>query len=142
MAANPDVQTKIMTEVDRVYEEATRRLSNHDTDADVRAGAEEVIGDLWVSATDVVRTKNRKEWEYICRTTGRTDGAVKVVTKVATKVEVGDDWVNGSVEWVTVLLKKSGRAGKIEVFRCLEALLRRYEFVERRAYTLFRLLTI
>ena len=111
--------------VDRVYDEAVRRLSNHDTDADVRAGAEEVIGDLWVSATDVLKTKSRKEWEYICRTTGRTDGAVKVVTKVATKVEIGDEWVNGGVEWVTVLLKKSGRTGKIEVFNCLHALIRR-----------------
>ena len=79
-----------------------------------------------MSATDVLKTKSRKEWEYICRTTGRTDGAVKVVTKVATKVEIGDEWVNGGVEWVTVLLKKSGRTGKIEVFNCLDALIRRY----------------
>ncbi|KAI0638875.1 ARM repeat-containing protein [Trametes polyzona] len=111
---------------DRVYEEAVRRLSNHDTDAEVRACAEDCIGDLWISATDVVKTKDRKEWEYICRTTGRTDGAVKVVTRVATKVEMDDAWVNGSVEWVTVILRKSGRAGKIEAFNCLDALLRRY----------------
>ncbi|TBU30790.1 TIP120-domain-containing protein [Dichomitus squalens] len=115
--------------VDRVYDEAVKRLSNHDTDADVRAGAEEVIGDLWVSATDVLKTKNRKEWEYICRTSGRTDGAVRVVTKVATKVEIGDDWVNGGVEWVTVLLKKSGRSGKIDVFNCLGSLLKKYNTI-------------
>ena len=112
--------------VERVYEEAVKRLSNHDTDAEVRACAEECIGDLWISATDILKTKNRKEWEYICRTTGRTDGAVKVVTRVATKVEIGDDWVNGGVEWITILLKKSGRVGKIEIFNCLDALLRRY----------------
>lgn len=112
--------------VDRVYDEAVRRLSNHDTDAEVRSCAEEAIGDLWISATDVVKTKNRKEWEYICRTTGRTDGAVKVVTEVATKVEMDDAWVNGSVEWVSTLLKKSGRTGKVEAFNCLDALLRRY----------------
>ncbi|KAI0757560.1 TIP120-domain-containing protein [Daedaleopsis nitida] len=111
---------------ERVYEEAVKRLGNHDTDAEVRACAEECIGDLWVSATDIMKTKNRKEWEFICRTTGRTDGAVKVVSRVATKVEIGDDWVNGAVEWVTILLKKSGRIGKVEVFNCLDALLRRY----------------
>ncbi|KAI0358837.1 ARM repeat-containing protein [Trametes cingulata] len=115
--------------VDRVYEEAVRRLSNHDTDADVRACAEDCIGDLWISATDVMKTKDRKEWEYICRTTGRTDGAVKVVTQVATKVEIDDAWVNGSVEWVTTLLRKSGRIGKIETFNCLGSLLRRYSQV-------------
>ncbi|EIW65195.1 ARM repeat-containing protein [Trametes versicolor FP-101664 SS1] len=115
--------------VDRVYDEAVRRLSNHDTDAEVRSCAEESIGDLWISATDVVKTKNRKEWEYICRTTGRTDGAVKVVTEVATKVEMDDAWVNGSVEWVSTLLKKSGRTGKVEAFNCLDALLRRYSAI-------------
>ncbi|KAH9850563.1 ARM repeat-containing protein [Lenzites betulinus] len=115
--------------VDRVYDEAVRRLSNHDTDAEVRACAEDCIGDLWVSATDIVKTKNRKEWEYICRTTGRTDGAIKVVTSVATKVEMDDAWVNGSVEWITILLRKSGRTGKIEAFNCLDALLKRYSVI-------------
>ena len=117
--------------VDRVYDEAVKRLSNHDTDAEVRVCAEDCIGEPLISATDVVKTKNRKEWEYICRTTGRTDGAVKVVTRVATNVEVGDEWVSGGVEWVTVLLKKSGRVGKVEVFNCLDALLRRYVWTSR-----------
>ncbi|OBZ78570.1 Cullin-associated NEDD8-dissociated protein 1 [Grifola frondosa] len=112
--------------VDRVYDEAVARLSNHDTDADVRTCAEDCIGDLWASATDVMRGKNRKEWESMCRTTGRTDGAVKVVTRVAKEVEIGDDWVNGCVAWVLVLLKKSGKSGKSEMFSCLDALLRRY----------------
>ncbi|KAI0325025.1 ARM repeat-containing protein [Cubamyces sp. BRFM 1775] len=112
--------------VDRVYDEAVRRLSNHDTDAEVRSCAEECIGDLWISATDVMKTKSRKEWEFICRTTGRTDGAIKVVTKVATKVDIDDAWVNGCIDWVMTLLRKSGRGGKIEAFNCLDALLRRY----------------
>ncbi|KAH9939018.1 ARM repeat-containing protein [Epithele typhae] len=112
--------------IDRVYDEALKRLSHHDTDAEVRACAEECIGDLWIAATEAMKAKSRKEWEFICRSTGRTDGAVAVVTKVSTKVEVGDDWVNGAVEWTTTLLKKSGRAGKVEAFNCLEALLRRY----------------
>lgn len=111
--------------VERVYNEAVSRLSNHDTDADVRACAEVVIGDLWISAFDVVKVKNRKEWEAMCRTSGRTEGAVQVITRVAQEVDIGDDWVNGSVDWILALLKKSGRAGKNDVFLCLDALLKR-----------------
>ena len=111
--------------IDRVYAEAVQRLSNHDTDAEVRGCAEEVIGDLWICATDIVRTKDRKEWDAMCRSSGRIDGAVRVVTRVAREVEIGDDWVNGSVDWVLTLLKRSGRAGKIDVFLCLDALVRR-----------------
>ncbi|KAL4244143.1 CAND family protein [Abortiporus biennis] len=112
--------------VEAVYEEAVKRLSNHDTDAEVRSCAEETIGDLWISATDVVKTKNRKEWEQMCRNTGRTEGAVKVITRVAKEVDIGDDWVNGCIEWVLGLLRKGGRAGKSDLFSCLDALLRRY----------------
>lgn len=111
--------------VERVYAEAVNRLSNHDTDAEVRACAEEAIGDLWICATDIVKTKDRKEWEAMCRSSGRIDGAVKVVTRVAREVEIGDDWVNGCVEWILTLLKRSGRAGKNDVFSCLDALLKR-----------------
>jgi cullin-associated NEDD8-dissociated protein 1 len=110
---------------DKVYDEALNRLSKHDTDAEVRSCAEDVVGDLWVFAPEVVKTKGRKEWEAICRTTGRTDGAVKVVTKVAKESDIGDDWVNGSIEWILTLLKKGGRAGKPDAFICLEALLRK-----------------
>ena len=112
--------------VEFVYNEAFHRLSSHDTDAEVRACAEEVIGDLWISATDVAKTKNKKEWEAMCRTTGRSEGAVKVIMRVAREVEIGDDWVNGCVEWVLILLRKTGRSGKSDVFSCLDALLRRY----------------
>lgn len=112
--------------IDKVYNEATARLSNHDTDTEVRACAEACIGDLWICATDLVKNKNRKEWEAMCRTTGRTDGAVQVVTRVAKEVEIGDDWVNGCVQWLLILLRKSGRVGKSDMFTCLDALLRRY----------------
>ena len=111
--------------VGKVYDEAVARLVNHDTDAEVRACAEQVIGDLWICATDIVRDKNGREWEAICRATARTEGAVDVVARVALKAEVGDQWVNGCVEWVLGLLKKSGRTGKSDVFACLDALLRR-----------------
>lgn len=112
--------------VDRVYNEAVARLSNHDTDAEVRSCAEKTVGDLWISATDVLKTKDRKEWEAICRTSGRVDGSVEVVTRVALEVEIDDGWVNGCVAWVLTLLKRAGRTGKSDLFLCLDALLRRY----------------
>jgi cullin-associated NEDD8-dissociated protein 1 len=111
-----------------VYEQAVAKLTAHDTDAEVRACAEDCIADLWVCATDIVRSKSGREWECICRTAGKTDGAVKVVTKVAKEVHVGDVWVNGCVDWLIGLLKKSGRAGKPEVFVALDVLLRRYVY--------------
>lgn len=111
---------------DRVYDEAAVRLGKNDTDAEVRSCAEDTIADLWICATDVARSKNRKEWESICRTAGNTDGAVKVVTKVAKEVHISDQWVNGCVEWLMVLMRKSGRSGKSDVFNALETLLRRY----------------
>jgi cullin-associated NEDD8-dissociated protein 1 len=110
---------------DKVYDEALRRLRNHDTDGEVRAGAEQVLGDLWIFTPEVSKTHDRKDWEAICRTTGRTDGAVQVVTRVAQDGDVSVDWVNDAVQWILVLLKKGGRAGKHDAFICLEALIRR-----------------
>ncbi|KAG6910631.1 hypothetical protein DXG01_009140 [Tephrocybe rancida] len=112
--------------VDAVYEQAVSKLSNHDTDAEVRECAEDCVANLWIGATDVVRTKGGKEWESICRPTGKTDGAVKVVTKVAKEVSVGDIWVNGVVEWLLNLLKKAGRQGKPEIFLALDVSLNSY----------------
>lgn len=114
--------------VDEVYKQALAKLSNHDTDAEVRATAEDCIGDLWIAAPDVMRSKDRKEWEYICRTSGKTEGAVKVVTKVASAAPVDDVWVNGVTQWLIGLLQKSGKAGKADVFGALEVLVRRYVF--------------
>jgi len=105
-----------------VYAEAVARLTNHDTDTEVRSTAEDVIADLWICATDSVRTKDRKEWEAICRSTGNTDGGVKVITKVAREVVIDDNWVNGCNEWLLGLLKKNGRNGKLEVFVALSVL--------------------
>jgi cullin-associated NEDD8-dissociated protein 1 len=111
-----------------VYEQALARLSAHDTDAEVRVCAETIIGDLWVCATDVVRGRDRREWEAICRAGAKTEGAVKVVTRVAKEVPgaLGDTWVNGCVEWAMGLLKRGGRTGKMEVFQGLDVLLRSY----------------
>lgn len=110
---------------ERVYDEALQRLSTHDTDAEVRSCAEDCVADLWICATDMMRLKGGKEWQAICRTTGNTAGAVKVVTKVARDVDIGDQWVNSCLEWIMVLLKKSGRGGKPEVFTALDTLLKR-----------------
>lgn len=109
---------------ERLYEQAFSRLNSHETDADVRAAAEDVTGDLWVAAPDVVRKQGGKEWELICRSTGKTDNGVRVITKVAKGVVISDEWVNTSIGWVTGLLKKSGRQGKVDIFLALIALLR------------------
>ena len=112
-----------------LYDQALNRLSNHDTDAEVRACAEDCVADIWICATSVAQSKDQREWEYICRNTGKTDGAVKVITKVAKGVKISDSWVNGCVAYLLGLLKKSGRVGKVEVFGALEVLLRRYVFI-------------
>ncbi|KIJ68853.1 hypothetical protein HYDPIDRAFT_82664 [Hydnomerulius pinastri MD-312] len=112
---------------DRVYDEAFQRLSTHDTDAEVRTCAEDCVADLWICASDVVKMKGGKEWQAICRTTGNTAGAVKVVTKVARDVEISDQWVNSCMEWVMVLMRKTGRGGKPEIFSALDTLLKRYQ---------------
>ncbi|KAJ7646186.1 armadillo-type protein [Mycena rosella] len=114
-----------------VYAQAVARLAAHDTDAEVRACAETCVGDLWVCATDVVRTHDRREWEALCRAGAKSDGAVKVVTRVAREVPgaLGDAWVNGCVEWAMGLLKRGGRTGKMEVFQSLDVLLRSYTAV-------------
>ncbi|KAJ3996104.1 armadillo-type protein [Lentinula boryana] len=109
-----------------IYDQAVARLTTHDTDAEVRGCAEECIGDLWICATDIVRGKNGKEWEYICRQTGKVDGAVKVVIKVARDVDIGDAWVNGCMDWILGLLKKSGRPGKNDIFVAFDVLIRSY----------------
>ncbi|GLB36748.1 putative TATA-binding protein interacting (TIP20) [Lyophyllum shimeji] len=111
---------------DSVYEQAVSKLSSHDTDAEVRACAEDCVADLWICAAETVRSKGGKEWESICRPTGKTDGAVRVVTKVAEAVTISDTWVNGCVDWLLNLLKKSGRQGKQEIFVALDVLLRSY----------------
>lgn len=108
--------------VESVYQETLKRLGNHETDGEVRMRAEEIVGDLWVCATDVVKAKDGREWTFICRTTGRVDNAVKVVSRVAQEVETGLAWVNGCIEWAIGMLRKSGRAGKVEIFECLATL--------------------
>ncbi|PFH48269.1 hypothetical protein AMATHDRAFT_65821 [Amanita thiersii Skay4041] len=110
---------------EELYQLALARLSVHDTDPEVRTAAEECTADLWICATDIMRGKG-KEWEYICRTSGHTEGAVKVVMKVAKEVSVGDAWVNGCVSWLLILVRTGSKAGKADVFAALEVMLRSY----------------
>jgi len=111
-----------------LYDQALNRLSSHDTDAEVRAYAEDCMADIWICATEVALAKDRKEWEYICRTTAKSESGVRVITKVAKEVQVGDDWVNMCLSWLMGLLTKSARMGKVEVFGALDVLLKRYSF--------------
>lgn len=60
-------------------------------------------------------------------TTGRMDGAVKVVARVAVEVDVSDAWVNASIDWILSVLRKSEKAGKVEAFECLDNLLHKYD---------------
>jgi cullin-associated NEDD8-dissociated protein 1 len=109
-----------------VHSATLERLSKSDTDAEVRGAAEEVAGELWVSAPEVANSQGGKEWEAICRTTGQVEGAVRVVTRVANEGEVAEPWLNAMVDWIVVILRKGGKTGKVEAFACLETLLNRY----------------
>jgi cullin-associated NEDD8-dissociated protein 1 len=111
---------------EQVYKEASNRLSRNDTDAEVRASAEEVIGDLWISATAIVSSQGGGEWDAI-RRASRPEGAVQVVKKVAASpVPMSTDWVAQSIDWILGVLRKSGRGGRVEAFECLDVLLSKY----------------
>ena len=109
---------------EKLYDAAFTRLSQYDTDPEVRAAAEDCIGDLWVCAHHMMIGKG-KEWEFICRLTGQTEGPVKIVTKVAREVQMGDVWVNEGVKWLLELTKRGSRSGKGDVFAGLEVLIKR-----------------
>lgn len=110
---------------DQVYQQALVRLQASDTDAAVRKAAENVIGDLWVCAPDLVQNKGGKEWEFVTRSVERVDNPIKVVTYVAREGSVTDTWTNGCVNWLMNILKKGGRQGKVEAFSSLEILIKR-----------------
>ncbi len=101
-------------------------MRSADTDAEVRERAEDCISDLWTYATDMVRTQDGTEWEALFRTTGRVEGAIRAVTKVAKEVSMDDEWLNRSLEWALSVLRKVGKMGKNDAFACLDALLRAY----------------
>lgn len=111
---------------EQIYEAAVQCLKSPDTDAEVRSRAEICIGDLWVCATDVVRSKDGREWDAMCRTTGRMEGAVQVIARVAQEVDIGDPWVKSSIDWLLGALKKASKGGKGEAFTCLEILLKKF----------------
>jgi cullin-associated NEDD8-dissociated protein 1 len=108
---------------DSVYNEAVCRLKANDTDAEVRERAGEIIADLWVSAPDIVKKKDGQEWQALLRPAGRTEGPVKVVKRVATEADVDDQWINACIDWVSNILRKSGRTGKFDAFVTLNTLI-------------------
>ena len=109
----------------QVYKEANNRLGRNDTDAEVRAAAEVVVGDLWICATPVVSAHPGNEWDSL-RKSGRPEGAVQTVTRVAAaKIPMGTAWSTQSIEWVLTVIRKSGRGGRVEAFRCLDVLISR-----------------
>lgn len=113
----------VMNWTDSLYDEAVHRLKANDTDADVRDRAGELIADLWVSAPDVVKRKDGQEWQALLRSGGRTEGPVKVVRRVAMEADVDDQWINTCIDWVSNVLKKSGRTGKLDAFVTLNTLI-------------------
>lgn len=122
---------------DKVYYEAVGRLKANDTDAEVRDCAGELIADLWICAPDVVKTKNGQEWQAMFKQTARTEASVKVVKRVAVEAEMDTQWINGCVEWVSNILKKSDRTGKVDAFVTLNNLITKYElhFISSRCKT-------
>jgi cullin-associated NEDD8-dissociated protein 1 len=110
---------------DEIYVEAVGRLRTNDTDAAVRQCAEECLGELWVCAPEILKTKDGKEWEVILRSTDRTENPLKVITRVAEEADITDQWIDGCIHWILAVLKKSGRVGKADAFTCLEVLLRK-----------------
>lgn len=106
-----------------IYEEAVGRLQANDTDSDVRDCAGELIGDLWISNPEVVKGKGGEEWQAMLKHGGRPDGPLKVIKRVAIQANMDDQWINNSIEWVLNILKKSGRAGKVDAFATLNSLI-------------------
>ncbi|KIY47176.1 TIP120-domain-containing protein [Fistulina hepatica ATCC 64428] len=121
--------------VSPLYTLVVTRVTAHDTDTDVKARVEMCVGDLWACAADVVKGAYGigKEWRAICKSTGKTDGAVRVIGRVAGQMKMlpplNDEWVNFCIEWLLGLLRKSGstsRTEKIEIFGALGLLLSSY----------------
>ncbi|KAF8525252.1 armadillo-type protein [Hysterangium stoloniferum] len=112
---------------DSIYAEAVHRLKTNDTDSEVRECASELIADLWVSAPEAVRHKGGQEWQALLKSGGRTEGPVKVIQRVSLEADVDDLWVNGCIEWVSNVLKKRGRAGKLDAFVTLNSLIGKYK---------------
>lgn len=109
----------------QIYKEAVNRLTRNDTDAEVRAAAEEAIGDLWISAPAVVSDKGGAEWDAL-RKGARPEGAVKVIKRIAaSNTPLSPEWTVQWIEWDLNVLRKSGRGGRVESFECLDVLLKR-----------------
>lgn len=119
--------------VDPLYAQVLARLERTDTDAAVRDAVELCVGELWLSASELVRAKGGAEWGAL-RRSGRTEGAVGVVSRVARDVEFEKEWVDEFVSWTLGVVRKSVRNQKDDALVCLAVLLRKYVW-----FSLFRL---
>jgi cullin-associated NEDD8-dissociated protein 1 len=124
----------------QVYQEALARMKANDTDAEVRQTAEQVIGELWISAPDFVKTQGGAEWDYVLRSSERIESPISVITRVAKEGEISNPWIEKSIGWIIGVLKRSGRSGKADAFAALEVLLQRcVKFItERKPPTVFQ----
>lgn len=110
--------------VDTLYERALERLDKSDTDPSVRVEVERCIAQLWICATDVLKSKSGTEWAAL-RKSSRTEGAVKVISSVAKEVELPVSWVEENITWVLGVVRRSVRAQKDDAFGCLMILLKK-----------------
>ncbi|KAF8303097.1 TIP120-domain-containing protein [Clavulina sp. PMI_390] len=111
--------------VDPLYAQVLLRLERPDTDAAVREQTETCLTELWLSATDLMRSKSGAEWVAL-RKSGRTDGSVIVVTKVAKEVDFPASWVDEFVNWTLNVIRKSSRTQRDEALLCLATLISKY----------------
>lgn len=108
--------------IDPLYAQALERLERTDTDAAVREETELCITELWLSATELIRPKGGAEWAAL-RKSGRTNGSIIVVTRVAKEIEFPASWVDEFVTWSLGVIRKSVRNQKDDALLCLAALI-------------------
>ena len=111
--------------IEQLYTEVIHRLERADTDAAVREQAEQCIAELWLCATDIVRSKNGAEWAAL-RKSGRTDGSIAVVSRVVNEIDFPSAWVDDFITWTLSVIRKSVRNQKDEALVCLASLLKKY----------------
>lgn len=111
--------------IDPLYSQVLTRLERTDTDAAVREQAELCTAELWLSATDLIRPKGGAEWASL-RKSGRTDGSILVVSRVAKEIEFPASWVDEFVMWTLGVIRKSLRNQKDDALLCLATLLTKW----------------
>jgi len=111
--------------VEQLYAEVIHKLERADTDAAVREQAEQCLAELWLCATDIVRSKDGAEWAAL-RKSGRAGGSVAVVSRVVGEVDFPSAWVDDFVTWTLSVIRRSVRNQKDDALVCLASLLKKY----------------